>query len=202
MDSFLKELAQARPDPGGGAAAAYGARLGLAILEKVVLLENRRRRQPEGEAALAWEETLTRLRRVAASFEKLQEEDVLAYFNLTAARSAGDPARLAAAVREAVDCPRRIMEQAGEALQLLAGTGEGCQKHLVSDLLVACEFLWAALKGAFHIAGANLPLVAEEASRWALAGELRQACQRGAVLYQQTRTVLGARENGVAHCGG
>ena len=47
MDSFLQELAQARPDPGGGAAAAFGARLGLALLEKVVQLEGGRRREPK-----------------------------------------------------------------------------------------------------------------------------------------------------------
>ncbi len=42
MDSFLHELAQAGR-PGGGAAAAYGARVGLALLEKVVRLEGNRR---------------------------------------------------------------------------------------------------------------------------------------------------------------
>ena len=53
MDSaFLKALAQGRPDPGGGAAAAHSAALGLALLEKVCQLEHRRRR-PEGDARIA-----------------------------------------------------------------------------------------------------------------------------------------------------
>ena len=43
MDSaFLKALALARPDPGGGAAAAHSAALGLALLAKVVQLEHQR----------------------------------------------------------------------------------------------------------------------------------------------------------------
>ena len=159
MDPFLQELARPRPDPGGGAAAAYGANLGLALLEKVVRLEGRRRPQPQGEAGLGWETALTRLRRLAETLVRLREEDVRAYFELTAARASGDPARLAAAVAEAVDCPRRIMQQSREALELLAWAGERCQKHLVSDLLVAGEFLGAALRGASHIAGANLALV-------------------------------------------
>ena len=80
MDSFLQELAQPRPDPGGGAAAAYGARLGLALLEKVVLLEGRRRRPPAGASAFTWEQALARLRRLSAVFSELQEADVQAYF--------------------------------------------------------------------------------------------------------------------------
>ena len=37
--SFLDQLARARPDPGGGAAAAFSAGVGLALLTKVIRLE-------------------------------------------------------------------------------------------------------------------------------------------------------------------
>ena len=70
MDSFLQELAQARPDPGGGAAAAFGARLGLALLEKVVQLEGGRRREPKGKASFTWEEALTQLRQLQETLAK------------------------------------------------------------------------------------------------------------------------------------
>jgi len=193
MDSFLQELAQARPNPGGGAAAAYGANLGLALLEKVVRLESQRRPKPAGEALRTWGEALARLRRLAENLEKLQAEDVQAYFNLVAARASGDGARLATGVREAVDCPRRIMEQAAEALKLLAWAGERCRQHLVSDLLVAGEFLGAALRGAYHIASANLPLVADEADRQTLVRQLGQACREGEDLYQRVKVGLMAR---------
>ena len=66
MDSaFLKALAQARPDPGGGAAAAHSAALGLALLEKVVQLEQRRR-FPEEDAGPFWADLLAQVRLVAA----------------------------------------------------------------------------------------------------------------------------------------
>jgi len=190
MTSFLQELAQARPDPGGGAAAAFGANLGLALLEKVVKLEGRRRRKTADATGLTWEEALARLRGLAANLERLRAADVQAYFNLVAARASGDPARRAAAVEEAVDCPRQIMEQAAKALELLGWAGAHCQKHLVSDLLVAGEFLGAALKGAGHIAGANLPLVPEAHSRQALARELAQAYRQGEDLYQRVQADL------------
>ena len=187
MNTFLQELAQARPNPGGGAAAAYGANLGLALLEKVVRLEGQRRPKPAGEGRRTWKEARAQLRRLAENLEKLQGEDVQAYVNLVSARTSGDAALLTAAVREALDCPRRIMEQTSRSLELLAWAGERCKKHLVSDLLVAGEFLGAALRGAYHIAGANLPLLSVETERRVLAAALEQSRRVGEDLYQQVQ---------------
>ena len=165
MDSaFLQALAQARPDPGGGAAAAHSAALGLALLAKVVQLEHRRRR-PEKNSGFPWGDLLARVRLVAAAVLRLQAEDVRAYFKLTRARTSGDPKEMAAALEEAVACPFRIMQQAQEGLALMAQGGAGCALHLVADLLVACELLGAAFRGAHHIARANLPLMPQNSRR-------------------------------------
>ena len=147
MDSaFLQALAQARPDPGGGAAAAHSAALGLALLAKVVQLEHRRQ-GPEKNPGVPWHDLLARVRLVAVALLRLQAEDVEAYFQLTRARTQGDPDEMAAALDEAVACPLRIMQQAQEGLALMAQGGAGCALHLVADLLVACELLGAALGG-------------------------------------------------------
>jgi formiminotetrahydrofolate cyclodeaminase len=95
-----------------------------------------------------------------------------------------------------VACPREIAAQAGEALKLLAWAGEHCRRHLVSDLLVGCEFLGAALKGAHHIALANLPLIRDEDSRRALEQELRQDRREGQDLFERVKEALRAREKG------
>jgi formiminotetrahydrofolate cyclodeaminase len=169
MDSaFLKALAQARPDPGGGAAAAHSAALGLALLEKVVQLEHRRQ-SPEGEPGSFWSDLLARARLVGAALQRLQEEDVEAYFQLTRARNQGAPNILAATLEEAVACPLRVMQQAQEGLCLISRGGARCRAHLISDLLVACELLGAAFRGAYHIARANLHLMAQDSHRavWA-----------------------------------
>lgn len=169
MDSaFLKALAQGRPDPGGGAAAAHSAALGLALLEKVVRLEHQRQ-GAEKTPGFAWGDLLARARLVVAALQRLQDEDVQAYFHLSRARAARDPEELSTALEEAAACPLRIMQQAQEGLALIAQGGARCRPHLISDLLVACELLGAAFRGAHHIARANLPLMAQDPRRavWA-----------------------------------
>jgi formiminotetrahydrofolate cyclodeaminase len=198
--SFLDELAQARPDPGGGAAAAYGAALGLALLEKVVRLEARRP-QAGNPGGPPWEKTLGQVGQLAAALDRLRQEDVQAYLNLTRARAAGDTADLAAALREAVLCPVRIILKAQEALSLVAWAGQNCRAHLISDLLVAAELINAALMGAYHIACANLPLIKEAGEGEFLARELVRVCRPACELFQKVKVELVAREHGVDHCG-
>ena len=172
MDSaFLKALALARPDPGGGAAAAHSAALGLALLSKVVQLEHRRQ-GPENNPGFPWGDLLARVDLVSATLLRLQEEDVKAYFQFARARTKGDPESLAAALEEAVACPLRIMQQAQDGLVLMAQVGAGCGVHLISDVLVACELLGAAFRGAYHIARGNLPLMRQDFKRAVWAEEL------------------------------
>jgi formiminotetrahydrofolate cyclodeaminase len=190
MDSsFLKVLAQARPDPGGGAAAAHSAALGLALLEKVARLEHQRQK-PEDPPSFSWHDLLTRVRLVADALLRLQEEDVRAYRQLTRARTQGGPEKLAAALEEAVACPLRIMQQAQEGLALLSQIGCRCQLHLISDLLVACELLGAAFRGAFHIAWANLPLMGSEGRLAVWAEVLSRTFCALEVEFQQVRAEL------------
>jgi methenyltetrahydrofolate cyclohydrolase len=198
MDSFLQELAQARPDPGGGAAAAFGARLGLALLEKVVQLEGGRRRDPKGAASFTWEAALTQLRQLGETLARAQEEDSRAYANLAAARASGGD--VAAAIREALDCLKRVVLQAGQGLELLAWAGGHCKPHLLADLLVACEFLGAALTGAYHIACANLSLVPPAANPQTLRRAFCQTFQKGDDLYNMVKAALVAREDGFDRC--
>ncbi|MEW6387336.1 MAG: cyclodeaminase/cyclohydrolase family protein [Thermodesulfobacteriota bacterium] len=177
--SFLSDLAQPRPDPGGGAAAAYGATLALALLEKVIQLELRR---PHHEASgrLFWERQLIKARELTASLSQLQEADVRAYARLAAARASqveGGP--WSEIVQTAIDCPLSIMAQAREAMTLVSSTGVSCQRHLVSDLLVALEFLGGAIKGAAHIALANLPLLNPETGRKEFSARISRAFQQG-----------------------
>ncbi len=189
--SFLEELAKAQPDPGGGAAAAYGAALALALLMKVVRLELQR---PENGLAARyfWEERLGQVRRLQEDLEHLREADVRAYMNLAGALK-GKSRELASAAREAVECPRRIMEGAFKGLKEVAATGGKCRKHLIADLQVAAEFLWAALAGACKIAEANLPLLPSPELRQNHAGQLDALLQQGTLTLQGVRRLLAAR---------
>jgi methenyltetrahydrofolate cyclohydrolase len=194
MDSpFLKALAQARPDPGGGAAAAHNAALGIALLEKVVRLEAGRP-QPAGEPDFPWDDLLGRVQAVAAALQRLQDEDVAAYFQLMEARAAGGTGALAAALEEAVACPLRIMQQAQDGLCLIFQGGARCKFHLVADLLVACELLGASFRGAHHIARANLPLMRQDARRAVWAAHLTHTLSTIESEFEQVRADLLARE--------
>jgi formiminotetrahydrofolate cyclodeaminase len=191
--SFLQALAQPRPDPGGGAAAAHAAALGLALLEKVVRLEQQRPGWEE-KCGFPWDDLLARVRKAAEGLARLQEEDVQAYDHLARARTKGDPGDLAAALEEAMACPRRIMQQAREGLDLIARVGARCKPHLVSDLLVACELLGAAWRGAHHIAQANLPLMRDRSGREARARELAHTLAAAEIGFLQVRTGLLERQ--------
>jgi formiminotetrahydrofolate cyclodeaminase len=189
---FLQKLAQPRPDPGGGAAAAHGVALALALMEKVARLEQKRG-HPPGPVGPFWDDLVAQVRRLSGEVARLQEADVRAYFRLTRARAAGEAPKLRAAVTEAVACPRRIMTAVRPALAMLLQIGEHCQKHLVADLSVACEFLGAALRGAYHIACANLPLMADAPVRRSQARELARELKESGALAQQVKLGLKAR---------
>jgi len=190
--SFLEQLAQPRPDPGGGAAAAYGGMVALALLAKVLQLEAQRPAHQGNRQA--WEEKLRQIKQLTADLDRLREEDVRAYAQMAQVRASGSRGReRQEAVAYALEVPREIMARAGEALALAAWVGARCRRHLVSDLQVAREFLGAALRGADHIAWANLPLVAEESQRQAFSQKLSQAAQEGRQAFLDAGEILAAR---------
>ncbi|MHB9072369.1 MAG: cyclodeaminase/cyclohydrolase family protein [Desulfobaccales bacterium] len=195
MDSsFLQALAQPSPDPGGGAAAAHGAALGVALLEKVVRLEQQRQ-GAGGSASFPWGDLLRRVRQVAGALARLQEEDIQAYFNLVEARGSGDPAIKAAALEEAIGCPLRTMQQTQAAMALISQGGARCKRHLVSDLQVACELLGAAFRGSHHIAQANLLLMARNPRRAVWGEDLIHTLKAAEALFQQVSAELLERQS-------
>ena len=190
--SFLEQLSQPRPDPGGGAAAAYGGMLALALVAKVVQLEALRPAN-QGERQV-WAEKFEQVQQLAADLDRLREEDVKAYAQMVEVRATGSRGpEWKEAVEYALKVPREIMDRAREALILLAWAGARCRKHLVSDLQVALEFLQAVLQGAHHIATANLPLVAEEGRRQAFSRQLVEAEESGRQAYREARAILAAQ---------
>jgi|UniRef100_A0A7C3V7R1 formiminotetrahydrofolate cyclodeaminase len=190
---FLDRLAQARPDPGGGAAAAYSAAVGLALLTKIIRLEKGRRYNDEQQAKF-WDEQLAETRRLTRIFQQLRQADVEAYLTMAQALSVRQQgANLQKAVEKATHCPWQIMEQALVVLDLVAAAGARCRHHLISDLLVATELLGGALQGAYHIAAANLPLINGEVRRKEWGARLSQASHQGLEATLRVRSQLLAR---------
>jgi formiminotetrahydrofolate cyclodeaminase len=178
-DSFLVDLAKPQPDPGGGAAAAHGALIGLALLEKVFKLEYARI-QPNNPAIKIWEMKRDELHRLHNCILSLREEDRRIFPRLIKAKeSEGKSEALMRIIEDSITVPLRIMKGTIEGLSLVSWVGVRCKKILKADLWVAAELLEAALLGAFHIGQANLPLVQGIPVTRDIEQELRQTLQEG-----------------------
>ncbi len=177
--SFLEDLAEPRPDPGGGAAAAYGVSLGLALATKIALLEagrERRRSSDDGRR----EEMVAGLAALKTEASRLQDEDCRAYRKLVEASAPGhDRRQFLAAFEEAVLCPIRIARTAASGLALIAEIGSYCKRHLIPDLQVAAEFLGAAVEGSYRIAAANFTLADSPEGHESLRAELEAVLLEG-----------------------
>jgi formiminotetrahydrofolate cyclodeaminase len=178
-ESFLNALAKPQPDPGGGAAAAYGALLGLALLEKIIVLEQARAKE-NARPFTAWDNKLTALKSLFGNIETLRELDRKIYPRLVQARHSKAPLSvLTRIIAESITVPLEIMKEAQQGMALIDWVGARCKKNLRADLLVAGELLAAALSGAFHIGSSNLPLITEVRKKKAFRQKLVQGLQKG-----------------------
>jgi len=109
-DSFLEALARPEPVPGGGAAAAHGACVGLALLEKIVLVELRR---SDISSESRWQDLLEEVRRSSSTLLQLRDEDGEAYVRFAQARTFGKGAEeILDLLKQAVESPMAIMKEA------------------------------------------------------------------------------------------
>jgi formiminotetrahydrofolate cyclodeaminase len=190
--SFLQQLGRPRPDPGGGAASAYSALVALALIKKVIRLEQTRSAN-RGARRKFWTQKLGSTRQLTREFIRLGQADVQAYAAMAQSLGAGDRGpRLQALVEVATQCPWHIMRHSIGALELAAAAGSHCRPHLLSDLLVAVELLGGALQGAHHIAQANIFLL-EEGLRQEWARRLAETSHQGLEATLRVRSQLLAR---------
>ncbi|MDY0042279.1 MAG: cyclodeaminase/cyclohydrolase family protein [Desulforhabdus sp.] len=195
-ESFIAALAEPRPDPGGGAAAAYAGSVACALMVKILRLEANRHPQ-QCESHSYWTRLLEQAHRLTEQFESARENDVRAYLEFSAARKQGKRAsELSPFLHELVRCPELIMLTAQQAVTLCSDMGTHCRKHLIADLHVAQELLGAVLQGAFHIACANLPLMESGSKQQSLLARLSITLNDGLENLKHASEVLFARSAG------
>ena len=193
-DTFLEALAKPAPVPGGGAAAAHGAVLGLALLEKIVRVEGQRQ-QDGSELRAQWDDLLEEVRISAKVLRQLREEDGAAYLRFAEARNSGEGEReTIAALELAIECPMKIMEAAQHCLSSVSQVGKYCKSHLLSDLLVVCYLLQAANLGAYRIAQANLLVMADDSRKGEYHKRLSRLRDRSSEAFQQTEKGITSRQ--------
>ncbi|MBU0985978.1 MAG: cyclodeaminase/cyclohydrolase family protein [Proteobacteria bacterium] len=165
QNSFIIALADpGQLVPGGGAAAAYAGTVGLALFQKIIGIELRR---PQGAGEhFSWADLLFQVSALNESLYRLRDADGKSYMRLAQAIASGKSReQVASALKKAVDCPVQIMEKVYEALGHIPQTAGNCKGHLLSDLLVVCELLGSAGRGAYHIIRANLQRMADPVSK-------------------------------------
>ena len=190
-DSFLKALAAPRPIPGGGGAAAHGACVGLALLKKIVLVELQRK-QTTSESP--WPGLLKEVKKSSGTLLQLRDEDGSAYMRFAKAKTFGSSGEeTLAALEAAIESPIKIMEEAKVALELVAKAGKHCKGHLLSDLLVVCELLRAAIDGTRHITQANLAVMKDPSLRSHYQNKLNQVQVEGGEFFRSVAEDILAR---------
>jgi formiminotetrahydrofolate cyclodeaminase len=188
VDSFIEALARPYPVPGGGAAAAHGACVGLALLEKIVKVELQRSRD---SSESEWKNLLQEVKKSSSTLLQLRDEDGRAYVRFAQAKTFGkDKTEVFEALQQAIECPIRIMEEANEAVNFVARAGMHCKGHLLSDLLVVCELLKATIGGAHRIARANLSLMEASPKRNEYQDRLEQLLTGSRELYESAVSAL------------
>ena len=181
-DSFLEALAAPKPIPGGAGAAAHGACVGLALLEKIVLVELKRG-QITSESL--WSDLLDELRKSSATLLRLRDEDGNIYMRFAKAKTfAKSGEESLEALKQAVESPMAVMKEAKIGLELVARAGNHCKGHLLSDLLVVSELLRAAINGTHRIAQANLVVMGEPSLRSHYQNKLKQLQVESRELFQ------------------
>lgn len=160
-DDFIIALSNSdSPIPGGGAAAAYTSCVGIALLKKIIGIEMTRRQGIF--KGFPWTDLMNQVLILDEKLFRLRDEDGKSYMRLAEAKAQGkSKIEIASALGQAIECPLRIMEQAGHVLISVSQTAKYCKRHLLPDLQVVCELQNSAVRSAYHITQSNLALMTD-----------------------------------------
>lgn len=145
VKDYLDALASREPVPGGGSAAAAAAALGAALISMVARYSLKKGKPPAVEKKIT-----AHLKKSEAVREKLTELihlDAESYLNVVKARK-GTAAQKRRAQMQARKVPGEIAQQCYKALELTPFLVKEGNPHLLSDIEVAVELLYAAFESA------------------------------------------------------
>ncbi len=154
--AFIDALAQRRPTPGGGAAAAMTAAQGCAL----GAMAARYTTGPRWAACTTEAEALAEhLHSAAQRALALAADDARCYQALRQAHKdpASSPDTLAAAAAACAAVPATTITLCADAAQALAAFTPRCNPHLLADAHAALALLHGAAEAAWHILLCNQP---------------------------------------------
>jgi formiminotetrahydrofolate cyclodeaminase len=155
---FLDEIAAYSPVPAGGAAAAYTATLGLALLYKVLLFElNRKELNPAPQATLRVAQK--EIERLFLDLKKVVREDPQCYVRFSRDSKSGDRSQGKTAFLDIMTCSMVVMEKCYEGLEWVRQLGNLSSVKLAPHLRVAAELLAASAAATAHVVRENVAAI-------------------------------------------
>jgi formiminotetrahydrofolate cyclodeaminase len=166
---YMDDLATKKPAPGGGSAAAAAGALGVSLLSMVANFTVGKDKYKDVEAEV--QEVLSSSEKLRTELQKLIDEDVVAYKEVSAAykmpkeseqeKTARSEA-IQMALKQAMSVPLAICRNLYEAISLCEPLLEKGNVNLVSDVGVAAEliaggFASAVLNVEINLAGIKDP---------------------------------------------
>ena len=160
---YLDDLAAKKPAPGGGSAAAAVGALGVSLLSMVANFTIGKEKYKDVEPEI--QEILSSSEKLRAQLQKLVEEDIAAYQDVSAAYKMPKETEqdkktrteaIQTALKGAMAVPLAICRNLFEAMKLCEPLLENGNVNLVSDVGVAAEFIAAGFTSALLNVEINL----------------------------------------------
>jgi formiminotetrahydrofolate cyclodeaminase len=156
VNEFVFKLSSIQPAPGGGGASALAGALGIALGGMVANLTIGKEKYADVEEDM--KDLKVKAYRIQQDLLELVQKDAEAFKPL--ARAYGLPAGtdeeietkhsvMDVCLKDAADVPLEMMEKIGEAIELLAESGEKGSKLALSDAACGSALAGAALKSAW-----------------------------------------------------
>ncbi len=145
LKEYLDVLAAREPVPGGGSAAALVAASGAALISMVANYSVGKTQSAVLEKKI--KDTLKQSERLRKRFLEVVDLDAAAYLKVVKTRKGSEAARKAAKI-QAQKVPFEVCKLCYEAVELTPFLVKHGNKYLLSDVVVALEFLWAAFESA------------------------------------------------------
>ncbi|MCM8778642.1 MAG: cyclodeaminase/cyclohydrolase family protein [Candidatus Omnitrophica bacterium] len=163
LKKYLDDLADKKPTPGGGSAAALTSALGTALISMVcnftIGKQKFRDKEEEINKILAENETLRQ------RFMELVDLDISAYEKVTQMRKLFKEnkeiyeKKMQEAIREAVMTPLEVCQLSIQALKICKNLIDKINVNLISDLSVSTNLLQAGYQSALLNIEINLPFL-------------------------------------------
>ena len=163
LKEYLDDLASNKPAPGGGSAAAATGALGVALLSMVANFTIGKKKYKDVEQEIT--ETLNSAEKLRAELEKLIDEDITAYGEVSSAygmpkdtdeQKAARTEAIQKALKIAMQVPLKTCNNLYEAIQLCDVLLEKGNQNLVSDVGVGAEFISSGYSAALLNVEINL----------------------------------------------